>query len=75
LSGVRIGEERRNVLRGEGSNWREGSIFQRPGPVKSIFELFLGWHPCFVGFTPEFRLFSRTGAKQAKVRFVVSNPK
>src|SRR5271170_5171646 len=24
LSGVRIGEERRNVLRGEGSNWREG---------------------------------------------------
>src|ERR1700732_39954 len=44
-----------------------GSIFYRMFCVKSIFELFLGPHPCFIRFTPEFRLFSRPGAKQAKV--------
>src|ERR1700733_12270205 len=38
-----------------------GSILHSPFSVKSIFELFLGPHPCFIGFTPEFRLFSRTG--------------
>src|ERR1700691_2709115 len=30
LSGVRIGEERRNVLRGEGSNWRDGEYLSPP---------------------------------------------
>src|SRR5450755_3616505 len=43
-----------------------GSILHPPFSVKSIFELFLGWHPCFVGFTPEFRLFSRTGRNRRK---------
>jgi hypothetical protein len=38
-----------------------GSILHSPFSVKSIFGFFLGPHPCFIGFTPEFRLFSRTG--------------
>src|ERR1700730_635871 len=38
-----------------------GSIFHRMFCVKSIFELFLGGLRCFTRFTPEFRLFSRSG--------------
>ena len=34
--------------------------------VKSIFRFFLGAHPCFARFTPEFRLFSRTGRNARK---------
>src|SRR5450432_917923 len=38
-----------------------GSILHPAIAVKGIFKLFLGPRPCFVGFTPAFRLFSRTG--------------
>src|SRR5580658_8255443 len=43
-----------------------GSIVHGRFSVKSIFRIFLGAHPCFTRFTPEFRLFSRTGRNKRK---------
>jgi hypothetical protein len=40
LSGVRIGEERRNVLRGEGSNWREGEYLSHSIVCQGYFLVF-----------------------------------
>jgi hypothetical protein len=37
LSGVRIGEERRNILRGEGSNWRDGQYLSLPRFLSRVF--------------------------------------
>ena len=43
FSGVRIGEERRNVLRGEGSNWRSGSIVRTPFSCQEYFWIFFAF--------------------------------
>src|ERR1700744_5697240 len=48
LSGVRIGEERRNVLRGEGSNWRDGEYLSPPRMCQEDFLIFFRQSTAFL---------------------------
>src|SRR5205823_4681310 len=56
FSGVRIGEERRNVLTGEDSYWRDGSIVRMPFSCQEYFCTFFRFAPVLFSFYAPFSL-------------------
>jgi len=58
FSGVRIGEERRNV-RGEGSYWRDESIFRRANFCQEYFCTFFNLAPRLLVLYAPFSLYFR----------------
>src|SRR5215472_8714181 len=56
FSGVRIGEERRNVLTGEDSYWRDESIVRMPFSCQEYFCTFFQVAPFFFPFYAPFSL-------------------
>src|SRR5215467_2206998 len=69
FSGVRIGEERRNVLTGEDSYWRDESIVGNAFSCQEYFCTFFRVAPVFVPLYAPFSLSFRPAAPSALMLF------